>query len=134
MKFEATIPMTPVAKGRPRLTARGGFAYAYTPQKTRDAEEHLRWQLIRVWRHPPLGGAISLQVTFYMPIPKSIGMKKKIALLNGPHLKRPDADNFLKQLMDSGNGLLWVDDSQIWDIQIKKLYGAPSRTEIVLNW
>jgi Holliday junction resolvase RusA-like endonuclease len=37
-----------------------------------------------------------------------------------PHIKRPDCDNFAKNLADSLQGICWVDDSQIWSMKIKK--------------
>jgi Holliday junction resolvase RusA-like endonuclease len=44
--------------------------------------------------------------------------------------RRSDFDNLLKPIGDAGNGILWVDDSQIvsgsWDID----WGMPPRTEV----
>jgi Holliday junction resolvase RusA-like endonuclease len=44
--------------------------------------------------------------------------------------KRPDLDNLLKGFLDSGNGILWVDDSQIVDLYIKKRYGYKPGVEV----
>ena len=35
---------------------------------------------------------------------------------------RPDADNLIKGLMDSLNGVLWVDDAQIVELRVTKDY------------
>ena len=42
---------------------------------------------------------------------------------------KPDIDNMLKFIMDSGNKILWVDDSQIWKVEMEKVYSEiPSTT------
>ena len=41
-RISFTIPGSPVGKGRPRVSVRGGYAHAYTPEKTRTYEARVR--------------------------------------------------------------------------------------------
>jgi Holliday junction resolvase RusA-like endonuclease len=62
-------------------------------------------------------------VTFVLPIPSSMSNKKKKALEGRPHMKRPDLDNLLKALGDS----LYQDDSGIYDIHVRKIWGLEGK-------
>lgn len=91
-----TVPGEPVAKGRPRF-AKGR---AYTPRKTRLAEDRLRaeaWVAFRSqgYRLEPQEGPLAVIAHFYC------GGDRK-----------PDLDNLVK-LLDAFNGMLWRDDRQI---------------------
>lgn len=90
------VPGEPVPKGRPRFDTRSGRTY--TPERTARAEEALGW-LMKISRKvsEPCAGPVKLELFF------TIGSKRK----------RTDADNLAKLVMDSGNGIVWVDDSQI---------------------
>jgi Holliday junction resolvase RusA-like endonuclease len=105
------IPIEPVAKGRPRL---GKFG-AFTPKKTKTAEMELRYWFAKEGVHM-FSGPLRVDVTFHMPRPKSL---KKGTIY---HIKRPDADNAVKMVMDAGNGYLWEDDSIICDLRVIKRY------------
>lgn len=78
-------------------------------------------------------GPVSLQVTFHLPRPKRL-MRRKDPDGPVPHTSKPDTDNLVKAVKDALTGVLWRDDSLIWDESIRKVYhakdGRPS-TEIV---
>lgn len=111
-----SIPIEPVAKGRPRMTKTG---HTYTPEKTRVYEEELKWRIKEAMGVWPmfLGGPLKLGVTFYVRKPKS-GVNKYPCV-------KPDLDNFLKGLLDAANGIIWADDAQIVSLTAKKRYGDP---------
>jgi len=92
------IPGEPVAKGRPRMGKHG----AYTPAKTRQAEEAIGWAVKQ--RYPalqPIAGEFVLEMEFYEGVRKG----------------RPnDLDNFVKLALDALNGIVWMDDSQVTKI------------------
>jgi len=119
--------MTPTPKGRPRVTRSG---HAYTPKKTREAEEEMKWHLLSQWRQKPLTGPVSVILRFYMPIPKSYSAKKRKTLDGTAHIKRPDWDNCAKMVCDSMNGLVIADDSQIWQCTTLKQYSFDPHIEI----
>lgn len=103
------FPVVPVAKGRPRFTNRG---FAYTPKKTREAEQELR-DLAILTKCKPFENALSIFISFYIPRPKSV--KRKYPTV------KPDLDNFCKAV-DAFNGILWKDDAQIIEMTAVKQY------------
>lgn len=120
------IPGVPVAKGRPRLTTRGGFARAYTPDKTRRFETIVA-ESARASIGPidPYSGAVELEAHFSLPIPKSWPKRDKLAAMEGRLLPqgKPDIDNYLKAIADGMNGVVYADDSQIVTVRLTKRYG-----------
>jgi Holliday junction resolvase RusA-like endonuclease len=73
---------------------------------------------------------------FVMPIPKSYTKRATQALLSSPtpHVKMVDIDNIFKLYSDSMNGIVYVDDSQVFHIECSKYYGAIPGTFITVNY
>ena len=46
---------------------------------------------------------------------------------------RYDLDNFIKLVKDALNKIFWVDDSQIVEVQAKKIYDINSYTEVEIE-
>lgn len=67
----------------------------------------------------------SMKIIFWLPMPKSWSKKKRAEMLGKPHQSRPDIDNLLKSILD-----LLEDDSHIWDIYVRKLWGDAGSIEI----
>jgi len=116
-----TIKGQPTAKGRPKFSTRSGYAIAYTPAKTRNAEADIRSQAIQQLPpgFKPLTGAIAISISFSLQRPKSL--KKSIIHCT----KRPDAENLSKTVLDALNTICFVDDSQIIRLMVDKHYGEP---------
>lgn len=140
MRITITIPGVPIAKKRPRFVRRGKFVGTYNCQDTEEGK--FKWELLRgVLPHrdgdgplAPAGVPVSLNATFFMPIPASIS-KKALQALKFQHIKKPDTDNLLKFLKDCGNAVLWADDAQVWEVTARKQYTAVNpRTEIRIEW
>lgn len=114
--ISVTIPWKPRSKGRPRMTKSG---HTYTPPETRQAEEAVRAAFkAALPDHEPLDG----------PIDVSIYMENEVVHIGiGPrdeytHRKlRGDVDNYGKLILDSLNGVAWVDDRQIRSLLLVKL-------------
>jgi Holliday junction resolvase RusA-like endonuclease len=83
----------PHSKARPRFDTDG---HAYKDPADADAEQATKWKLRQFFRRGPLTGNVALGCVFFRSSRQEI-----------------DADNMLKHVCDAGNGLLWVDDSQI---------------------
>jgi len=133
MKIIFFVEGIPVAKGRPRFTKTG---IAYTPTKTRQAEESFRLQSNSHAPKKPIEGAVRLELSFNMPIPKSREKAIKEKVGNGewvPHIIRPDKTNLEKLVEDSLNGLFWKDDSQIAVGISSKQYGEKVGTYVVVE-
>lgn len=130
-----TVEVTPVAKGRPRFSNRGGFAKAYTPKKTADYEAHITNCAKRVMGgQSPVEYPVALSLQFFLPIPKAWNKTMTLAAKRGEikHTKKPDVDNFAKAVMDAFNGVLYEDDSQVVDLHVSKAYSDLPRIEVTM--
>lgn len=138
MKVELIIPGAPTSKGRPRFTRKG---FAFTPAKTRQAEQTLAARCLALLQQEPdraawpSKGALELQVTFTMATPTSMpAWKRALAfVLRFWPIGRPDLDNLVKLTKDALNGVLWVDDAQVVRLIAEKRYGEAPTTHIVLQ-
>jgi len=64
----------------------------------------------------PLAGELEVNAVFYAKRPK-------VTKLTHP---KPDIDNYLKSLLDAGNGIAWVDDALITTVRASKLWAQPT--------
>ena len=125
----------PIAKGRPRFVVRGGFARAYTPAKTRNYADLIASEAMVVMAgRKPLEGALKVSVVAFFPVTKSTNKTNRALMLSGQmhHIKKPDCDNIGKQI-DALNGIAWLDDSQIVDMRIEKVYSEEPRLLITIE-
>ena len=129
-----------VGKGRPRVTARGGkYAHAYTPKKTKDFEDAIRFEFMAsnceqmpVYEREK---TLKAEVLIGMSIPKSYP-KYKQALCRCRMIapaKKPDLDNVLKSIFDSLNGAAFEDDSQIVKVVAEKVYADEPFVEVTID-
>lgn len=116
-----------IGKGRPRF----GKGHAYTPAKTRAAESSLAWKAKIAMQQAnlhPFQGPVKLYCNILIAYPRSWTKKRKIEA--GPYYTgKPDADNQLK-LLDSLNGIVWRDDSQIAIIDFQRTWWPTSHVHI----
>ena len=124
------VPGVPVGKARPRVTA----THTYTPKKTKDYEQHIRdcW-LEQSRQRFPDDMALELTLTAFFPIPKSTPKKKRERMSGMPYTNKPDLDNLIKSVCDSGNGCIYKDDSRIVQVHAKKLYSEHPRLEVKIE-
>lgn len=129
-----------VGKGRPRVTARGGkFAHAYTPKRTKDFEDAIRFEFMAgnceqmpVYKREQ---ALKAEVTIGVSIPQSYS-KKKQSLCRSRFIvpnKRPDIDNILKAVFDALNGYAFEDDAQITMLKAEKVYADEPYVEVMID-
>lgn len=107
----------------------------YTPQKTRDYEN----KVVQCWKCQSgegfaAGVPLTATVTAFFTVPKSTSKKKAAAMDGTPHIKRPDADNVAKAILDALNGHAYNDDSAIAMLTVRKYQttGA-SRVEVTIE-
>lgn len=129
-----TVPGEPVAKGRAKFARRGNFVTTYTPEKTARYENlvKLAAEAAMAEHHLTLlEGPVELRVFAVRSIPASWSAKKRLAAAAGElrPITKPDLDNIVKAIKDGCNKVVWLDDSQVCDIQSKKRYGDP-RVEV----
>lgn len=118
----------PIACARPRVN----FSRKLVYDEQEKLKEGMRWQLKTQYREKPLGCPVSLDVTFYLPIPKATSKPKERQMLNGVihHIAKPDIDNLQKFVLDCLNGLVIEDDRRVVEIRARKLYSSKPGTLI----
>jgi len=126
-----TIPGEPIAKGRPRLGKWG----TYTPLKTVNYENLVKMCYMEQCKEEQLFGELEAEIYAYFTIPKSASKKKSSDMLQGiiRPVKKPDADNVAKIILDSLNSLAYNDDSQIVKLTIEKFYSNIPRVYVIIN-
>lgn len=114
--IQGSIPITPVAKARPRKGKNG----MYTPSKTKKAEDVIGLYLKRSALEAPISDAVGVKLDFVSPRPKAFKGDSCRAL----RPKKPDIDNLCKLFLDGINGIVIVDDAQVVYTQCTDWYAA----------
>lgn len=128
-----TIPGRP--RGKQRARSADGQR-PYTPPETRAAEKEIAALFLQACdSRTPLTGPVALTIVavFAIPIGWPAGLRHQAARGLVPCTSKPDRDNIEKLICDALNGLAWCDDAQIADGPVTKRYGAPARTEVVIE-
>lgn len=128
---EFFVPGQPVGKGRHRTATRDRFGRQlakprnYTPEKTVAYEALVGLLGGQAMRGRPLiTGPVSMTLTIGFEIPKSYSKAKQAAALSGTlrPVVKPDLSNVLKAAEDGLNGVVWIDDAQVVESSIRKIY------------
>ena len=130
---QITIKGNPIAQKRHRYKRPSSRIISYDPN-SRD-KQAFAMQLALAKPKQPFSVPIVLSVIFHMKRPKKhyrTGKFSNQLKKNSPtaYINKPDIDNLLKFVMDSGNKILWKDDSVIVGVMAKKKYSEDPRTEI----
>lgn len=128
----------PIGKGRPRVTARGGkFAHAYTPKKTKEYEDKIRFEFMAsTCEKMPVfekGVPLKAEITIAFSIPQSYTKKKQEQCRNGLLVptKKPDIDNVIKCIFDAiSNDYCFHDDSQVTEVVAEKIYSETPYVDV----
>ncbi len=76
----------------------------------------------------PFSEPLKLSIEFYMRIPTSWSKIKRLNAIKKPHSTIPDLDNLTKFIDDALNGVLWTDDSIIYEFAARKYFGEEAKT------
>lgn len=117
--LEFTVTGEPTSKSRARFTKRGSKTFAYTPEKTKQAEQRIAAEYLAAGGPKGRDSEIAYGVTAHF--------------FNGTRQRR-DVDNMVKLVLDALNGVAWVDDVQVIEIAARKNFvgRADARTEITV--
>ena len=116
--FSFTVPGIPTPWAR---TGGGKTVARFTPAKQGNAAGAIKLLCSAAMRGArPFEGPVRLTVTAAYPWPKSWSARKRAA--QGWKTSRPDVDNLVKLIADSLNGVAWLDDAQIAEEHICKIY------------
>lgn len=124
------IPGELRGKGRPRF----GNGRTFTDTKTTNAEAWVRSCAVEQVGQPALDVPLSVRIDYEVAIPKSWPKKKKAmarAMLLMPSVK-PDVDNVVKLVGDALNGIVWRDDSQIYELHVSRRYADVPKATVTI--
>ena len=129
--FLFVLPIVPKGQMRSRSRAemsKSGKSYAMTykapEQKNREdgLKALLREKIASSENASELPTTCPVRISIVAEMPKGASWSKKRKADPGHHTSRPDVDNLAKQVLDCCNGMLWVDDSQVFSLLISKRY------------
>lgn len=107
------IPVNPVAASRPRVAGSWGGYYVGAYKTFREESTKV---IEKMFPNPePLSGLLEVDVHVYVKRPKTTKYLHP----------RGDVDNFAKAVLDSLNGVLWIDDGQIYKLTAEKHWAPP---------
>jgi len=120
------VATLPVSQPRARATAINGKARMYEAKKSHPIHTFkaaIQQAAYEAYKGAPLEGPLSATLTFVF------ASKKKHRIYK---TTKPDCDNLAKGLLDSLNGLLYVDDNQIVSLTVTKWHAAAHEQPHVL--
>lgn len=131
-RLDFTVSGEPQGKGRPRMTRAG---HAYTPAKTRSREALIAYHAQQAMAGRPLvEGPVRVSIVATFAVPASWSKRKRSDALSGllRPTKKPDFDNIAK-LVDAINGIAWLDDAQVVEGHVSKVFGDAPSTRFVVE-
>ena len=131
-----TIPGEVIPQGRPRFARTRTGVRTYDPARSREYKSFVQWSTFQLWPAEPLDGPLSVRIVEYRAIPASWSKKRRAEALAGVirPTGRPDMDNVIKAILDSLNGRMWRDDSQVVSLHAEKRYAETPRAEVEIDW
>ena len=126
----------PVGKGRPRFAKRGNFVSTYTPQKTKTYEDEIRMMAsAAMGSSEPLDTPVTVAIYIRVEIPKSFSKQKRKDALEGitKPTKKPDIDNCAKCFLDAMNGHVYLDDKQVINLHVTKVWSEIGAVEVMVK-
>lgn len=108
----------------------------YTPKATVAYESLVRIVAAEAMRgEPPWKGAVHVALLMVYPVAASWSKKRQAAALAGTirPTRSPDCDNVLKAISDGCNKVVFVDDRQIVEVLMRKVYGDRPRVVVELR-
>jgi Holliday junction resolvase RusA-like endonuclease len=135
MSIVFDVPLEPKGKGRPRFSRHGKFTKVYTDQATLDYETAIQLCASKAMgSQKPLETPVSVYLHIRVSIPKSYSKKRSEACLAGTErpAKKPDIDNIGKAILDAMNGTVYLDDVQVVELNLKKIYSAVAGVDVAI--
>lgn len=123
--IEFIIPGHVQAQERPRFSRQGDHVRTIDAPKSRAYKSVVKYIAWQNKPDKPLEGPLKLTVTFYMVPPQKKRTKPKMALIRANKLlpiTKPDLDNLVKGIKDGCSKIIWLDDAQIVDMVLRKVY------------
>lgn len=133
--FEFTVPGPCKGKARPRFRRAGRFVTTYTPKETKEYEKEVIKSFNRDLRGKKLEGAIKAEICMIFEPPKSVSKKIREKMITGelPYIKKIDADNGIKSILDALNLVAYEDDAAVNEVHAYKMYGEQACCQVRLT-
>jgi Holliday junction resolvase RusA-like endonuclease len=112
----------PIGQPRHRISTFGKHARMYLPA-THPIHAFKRAIQAEFGISMPFHEAVAVTVNAWFSRPKAKTWKTK-PMPAYRHIKKPDADNVLKAVLDALNGLAWIDDAQVFSATVRKFVCA----------
>ena len=128
--IELIILGEPVAQQRPKFNSY--TKKAHDPIKSKNYKLFVGHEAKLQHQGPLIDCPIRVEIDVYRKNNKGTS-KKEIARrekkLSMPTVK-PDIDNYVKGIKDALNGVIWVDDNLVIELEAKKYYSVNPRIEV----
>lgn len=124
------LPGDPVPLLRARFSKYSGSVY--NSQKTRQIVDQINLQEQHSGQSY-FEGQLQVHITFFMPIPQTMSMKRKAIMPGRYHTSKPDIDNLLKYYLDISTSVLFKNDAIISKVTAQKVYDINPRTEFTVS-
>jgi len=118
MKYSQRFDINPVPASRPRVSRWS----TYYPKKYTKFKKDME-ALTSEIETTPSERLVSVELEFRIMMPKSFSKKKRQGLNNTYCSNNSDIDNYIKAILDSLNGVFYIDDKQVVEIFARKIYG-----------
>lgn len=130
-----TVYGDPVPQHRPRFARIGKFVRTYNVKEDTAYREKIYWEAKTKVKAP---------INRTVPLIVEIGVFRKLtSAVRKQHQEaemglirpttRPDIDNYIKQVFDALNGIVWEDDGQIVTVTARKFFSNVPRIEILIS-
>jgi Holliday junction resolvase RusA-like endonuclease len=106
--------INPVAASRPRVGKWGAY-YTGTYKEFREKASEIVWETIGK-DFEPIDTELAVSIELYVKRPKTTERE----------WPKADIDNFAKAVLDTMNGKIWKDDSQITSLHVSKQWADKS--------
>lgn len=82
----------------------------------------------------PFEGAVKLLLRIRLEPPASTSRKKRALMISGAirPTKVPDSSNVLKSCEDGMKGVAFVDDCQVTDLSVRKIYAETEGVDVIV--
>lgn len=136
MKINFIVQGKVQAKQRPRFNRYSGKTY--TPNETIAYENWVKdcyFRSISSIDNKPTDKPLKVKIISYYEVPRSASKKKKLQMLHNeifPTIK-PDTDNIAKSILDSLNGIAYLDDKQVVKLEVEKYYSQVSSVSVMIE-
>lgn len=117
----------PQPKGSVRAFIQDGHPIVTSTTKgLKSWQNAIAFVLQSAWDGPPLDGAVSVELTFYLLRPASVPERRR----PWPHV-RPDVDKLARAALDAMKGIVFRDDAQVCELVARKVYGKEAGVGII---